>query len=186
VTFRPTNAVEIAGFRVWIDNSAIYNVGETIASGSVNANVGGGTEISGLTSDTYYAIEATDGPWYTAWSDHGLSSYGFEVYIRAAEGWQVAGGYEHGYGIYPPRFVLGTPAGNLIQVEQIDDKYARAIIKTDGAAFSFRVNENSYTGNFSNNDGTLGYVLKAATAGGQRTLSLNTVRAFNVCGQGIL
>jgi len=180
VTFRPTNAVEIAGFRVWIETKAnSFSVGDEIESGSIaDVTDSAGTEIDGLTIGNYYAIEGAGGPWYAVASAGAGYWDLWSIHVLIDTLWDIVGGMDSQNG-----FQSGETSATLPVIEKLSNLYNRGYFQASAESIFVRVG--SYT-LFDDNGGSMGYVLRSAVGGTPRTLSLNTVRVYNVCGQGIL
>jgi len=180
VTFRPTNAVEIAGFRVWIETKAnSFSVGDEIESGSIaDVTDSAGTEFDGLTIGNYYAIEGAGGPWYAVASAGAGYWDLWSIHVLIDTLWDIVGGMDSQNG-----FQSGETSATLPVIEKLSNLYNRGYFQASAESIFVRVG--SYT-LFDDNGGSMGYVLRSAVGGTPRTLSLNTVRVYNVCGQGIL
>jgi hypothetical protein len=170
-TFAPSTPLEVAGFRIWIDEKEDYGVGDTVLTGSVNSDEG--YLIPGLTTDNYYSIEASGGPWLEV----GQQGYDFMIKLSTSDSYTTIGGNHDGV------FVMGTPSGNILDISRIaNGNYARAIIKAKNSYFWYCVNDD----NFWNNSGTLGYIVKNSRISGNKLMTINNASLKNICGTGIL
>jgi hypothetical protein len=179
VTFRPTNAVEIAGFRVWIETKAgSVSLGDQVSTGNIDVTSSTGETVSGLTVGNYYAIEGSGGPFsYNTANPELGDAYVLEVKPDAI--WVVLGGYRTVSG-----YLEGTPGSGIVFLEhRLDGLYSRGFFCATGTSIAVRAAD---TTTWVDNGGSLSYILREAFGPGPRTLSLITVRAYNVCGQGIL
>ena len=170
-TFAPSTPLEVAGFRIWIDEKEDYGIGDTVLTGSVNSDEG--YLIPGLTTDNYYSIEASGGPWLEV----GQQGYDFMIKLATSDSYTTIGGNHDGV------FVIGTPSGDVLDISRIENgNYARAIIKAKNTYFWYCVNDD----NFWNNSGTLGYIVKNSRIAGNKLMTINNASLKNICGTGIL
>jgi hypothetical protein len=175
-TFAPSTPLEVAGFRIWIDEMASYSIGDVLQTGEVEADSSGGIDISGLNIDNYYSIEATSGPWY-ANLEHTLWGYDFQIRNSSSDSWSIVGGY-HNTG-----FVDGVIDNFLLDVDRINNgNYSRGFFKSLSNKIYFAVIDTNYF----NNNGHLGYILKGARVNGNKLMTINNASLKNICGTGIL
>lgn len=119
-----------------------YTTGDPVASGTVQANVSSMTAANNLTTGNYYVIETTSGHWHNG-------SDPTELYTLQVKGpnssdqWGALGTYSNSN--------CAAAAGS----------YTRVYFQAGGANLYLRVNDPG--GNFSDNTGSISYVIYTAT-----------------------
>jgi hypothetical protein len=182
MVFSPSSAVEVAGFRIWIDAQSAYSAGDQIGSGSIDVSSSDGATVSGLTAGNYYSIEGDGGPINYRIPD---PSWGFGYVISAdvGQGWKIIGGNRYGnsygYGYY-----LGTPGLGIMAVEHyIRSVYSRGYFKAASTSITTRVMDEV---DWTDNGGTFAYILRRASNGQKKSLVIDNCGLKNICASGIL
>lgn len=153
--------------------------GDTLATGNVAATVEAGVELAGLTVGAYYSLEAAGGPWYPIATDPSKYHYTFSARLGSGS-WSLA--VEMGYVYAPPFIYFNTSAKPTwaITCGRVDSYHARMVFKASETSIYFRCAE--LGGVFSDNGGSLDYILRPVTSiGGSKRLKIQSVNLFNVC-----
>jgi hypothetical protein len=178
-TFAPTTPLEVAGFRIWIDEEIGYGTGDILQTGSVNPSSSDGTTINGLTINNYYAIEASGGPWQDDATLPSTWSYAFET--KPSGIWRVVGGNAY------IGFVAGIIAGDLLATTRINNgNYSRGFFKAIGTSCGFRAYDGENGAEEWINGGSLNYILRESRIAGNKLMTINNLSLQNICGTGIL
>lgn len=176
-TFAPTTPLEVAGFRIWIDEQGEYSVLSQLSTGSINVSSSDGSNINGLTSGTLYAIEGAGGPYYSESSDTSKSAYAFDAYLST---WKTIGGQRIGGGL---NYVNGSTDSEVLGIERyVNNLYSRGYFESTGTGIKARV----YDYLWSDNSGSLNYILSSARVSGNKLMTINNLTLKNICGAGIL
>jgi hypothetical protein len=179
VIFSPTDAVEVAGFRIWIDSLSDYSPGDELVSGSIPVADDNGATVSGLVVGNYYCVEGFGGPWldrsweptWQHWSIGMLRGY-------YAEYWTIGGDSWVGY-------LLGTANAYILKVDNrigISSRYSRGYWKAANTHEHIVVCD----GQKVDNGGSMDYIVKYARKPGKKLMTINNAGIKNVCGTGIL
>lgn len=159
-----------------IDTSINYIVGAQLGTDTWAGNSFAGAEISGLTIGNYYAVSNTGGPFYGEPASEPTHEFRLS---------NDNSNYSGGLGLIDSigAFALSTPSFCLIS-QQIDATYARTFFQATGTSIWFRGAEAQpeTSDKYSNNSGSLGWVLNAATvASGERRVRIRSIKLYNVC-----
>jgi hypothetical protein len=176
VTFSPDTAMEVAGFRIWIDPMYEYSALAQIGSGTIPVTSSTGATITGLTIGNYYSVEGDGGPAVLqgAWGN------GYAIDMNVGLGWAIIGGNRIGGSL---GYLQGTTGlGILGLTHRINTNYSRGYFKA-GATLSVRVSDNYWD----DNSGSLNYILRSARVAGKKSIVIwGDAGLKNVCGSGIL
>jgi hypothetical protein len=169
--------------------SSNYQALDTITTGTVSATDPVGVTVTGLIPGNWYAIESTGGPFYAWGGDTSKLDYGIMVKNGASDWpslgypyfgggwsqWQSNGEMRLGY-CTVDGYGLNTPAEGTNNANEVaaywgttgasavilDSHYARGFFKASGSFTSVSIRVlNDY---LDDNSGTIGYILKNATA----------------------
>lgn len=149
-----------SGDIVWIPAGTItagggYEAGDVLSSGTVSGLSQSGVTVSGLTPGQWYAIEATDGPYYL---DAILAeSYAFQVDNGTGYTPGIGIGYHEAFG---GAFYSTLPSWGA-HIDNLDGQHARLFWQATTTSIGFRPVDTN--GQFGNNSGTLGWALRSAT-----------------------
>lgn len=161
--------LDCAGFEIELAAGGsidYFEFGIQIGSGSVLATNASGTVVTGMTNGNYYAITGTGGPW-----NNGL--------VGTMYTYDINGNGTVGYSGQSRAFILTTPA-SCAYAQQISSLYGRVYLLKGVGDITFRCADTV----FSDNSGSLGYLLNAAEAFGTRRIFIHDARIFNVCTAG--
>jgi hypothetical protein len=176
-TFEPPAGVSVAGFAIALDTGGGYTnwaAGGVITSGTVAATDEDGANITGfLTPGEFYAVDGAGGPW-----DPG-SAYSQTDYLLAV-------GSNGNFSMVFGRDAVESGAQFLTRIGwggsavQIATNYGRGYFQAQ-AGVTYRVRVGELGGNFSDNIGSMGWVLRSATATPSRYIRLSSARLYNIC-----
>lgn len=133
----------------------VYIVGDEIDTGSVDADSSTGITITGLTIGNWYALEATDGPFYHV-ADLSLYGYAFQVsYTGSDFGTNSMGWMRRSTGDFYNTTIPSWGA----YLEDVDGYHARLYFQAQQETVKFRVSNSI----FYDNSETLGWKLSEAS-----------------------
>lgn len=174
-TFNPTSPLEVAGFRIWIDDTTSYSLGSQIETGTVNANSSAGVKIT-TTVGKYYAVQGSGGP-YEITNPAGACYCGNLIDNNGRK----SGGFGHlrSAGMQLSNLNLGLKA------EKLNDQYARMYFKALADTY-FRAYDYNNDSFYPDNTGTMSYILYNSRVAGNKLMTINSASLKNICGAGIL
>ncbi|MFA7253995.1 MAG: hypothetical protein WC107_05590 [Patescibacteria group bacterium] len=176
VIFSPTTALEVAGFRIWIDKKGIYGIGTEFASGSIPVTDDNGTTVPGLTIGNYYCVEGYGGPWCNHSAFPSQLFWGIGIIIGGT--YYVIGGDSYlGYN-------SGIASGKLLQVDNAfnNGKYGRGYWKAENTSEKIVITDPTKI----DNSGSMNFIVRNSSLAGKKLMTINNIFMKNVCGTGIL
>jgi hypothetical protein len=143
-----------------------YTMTDVLATGNVNGDDPVGAALT-FTENDYYSIEAVDGPWYTPAPSY--PAYKFALSI---------GGVGYGaIGYNPYVGFQNTYSAPIFDSFNLDGLHGRFYFQANGTAGAFYVPDNNY----SDNSGTLGYLLRKLEVTGNIRVTITRLTISNVC-----
>lgn len=178
--FLPDAAVEIAGFRIWIDKNNVYSPGDQIGAGDIDVKDSSGVSVSGLTIGDYYSIEGNGGPNYAGPS---FPSPLYKIDLNVGLGWQYIGG------MGGTTYSNGSIGKGILAIDsRIRTNYSRGYFKALNTTAAVRVAGNSDDPPewWDDNFGTMAYILRRSRNAGRKSMVIDQASLKNICGSGIL
>jgi len=178
--FDPISPVEVDGFELELQaglgSPVAYVPMEGISSGSVQAVNDSGVTINGLEVGKYYAVEGLGGPW-----DNDIVTpingilYTYSADVDGGEfsgsvGWVTWNGFQSNI------FANANPNGCIFSERIGSTHYGRSYFLAGQTSIAYRVADSLFT----DNGGSLGYLLRNVRVDGRR-VTLGSTSVNNVC-----
>jgi hypothetical protein len=173
-TFAPATPLEVAGFRIWIDETTGYSPGTQVQTGTLSSTDTVGTLLT-TTLNSYYAIQSAGGP-FDITNPTGACYAG-----NIKDATRISGGFGH---LRVDGMQLSNGSIGLY-CEAVGTNYGRLYFKAL-AATRYRAYDYNIDAYYADNTGNTSFILYNARIAGNKLMTINNLSLQNICGTGIL